>query len=367
VERRAQSSWVVAGPAHAPRREQIGFEDPHAQSGERSAIARNGVRSPGGVGRDHPLRQRPGMHQRCVDHRAEVPLDCAHVIRGVVAVGLTGLREKVDDQHAPAPASGEGFSHAFAEEAGDHAGVEAAGTEYHQVRIRHCLEGGRGGPHRPLQAQSGHPTARDCDGRFAANDPAVGELGYHVDALGGRRQDAAVGSEQPGRSLHRGAEVAEALGERSENEVAHGMAAQTAIAGETMLEDPGERVLSRRERDQAVADVARAGKPVLTAKLARAAAVVGGGHDRRDLHGQVLGTRESAEDGGQSSPAAHGGHAEWSADLPERLEGLRERQFPNFAVVSRHHASLPSGGTGSVRQQRLAGGIFLSRARPATG
>ena len=171
VERLAQPARVVAGPGSG--REQIGREGGRAQRGEGVAVAGHRFRALAGVGACHALRQRPRVHQHCVHHRAEVALDRPHVIGGVVPVRLAGLGEQVQDQHAPPAAGGERGRHLAAQQAGDHAGVEASRTEHDQIRGRHRLERLRVGRYGPPQAEPVHAPAwmDSVDVEYSARRP----------------------------------------------------------------------------------------------------------------------------------------------------------------------------------------------------
>ncbi len=190
--------------------------------------------------------QRPCVHQHRVNYRAEVTLDRANVIGGIVAVRLARLREQVQHQYAPAATGSERRPHSFPEQACDHAGVQAPGTEDDEVRLGHRFERGSCCAHRPVQAQSSDPTLGGGNGRFTPDDAAIRELRHQIDAPNGRRKDVALRAEQPRRGLHRGIEVAEALGQGREDQVADRVPPETSGTGEAMLEDAGEWVLLRR-------------------------------------------------------------------------------------------------------------------------
>jgi hypothetical protein len=248
------------------------------------------------------------MYQRRVDDGPDVPLEGTHVVGGVVAVGFTRLREQIDHQH-PHPAAGcERRAHSLAQQAGDDAGVEAARTEHHEVGVADGVQRLGRCRHGTSQPQAVHAPAGGHDGGLAAHQTAVRELRDQIDAAARCREDASLRSEEPRRFLNCRGEAAQPLRESGKDQVPDGMAPDPADSREPVLEDPREWICAGRERHQAVADVARARKPIEAAQLARAPAVVARRHDRGNLWRYVKSARadEPAEDRGEPGSSADG-------------------------------------------------------------
>ena len=248
------------------------------------------------------------MYQRRVDHGPDVPLEGADVIGGVVAVGFTRLREQIDHED-PHPAAGcERRPHSLAQQAGDHARVEAAGTEHHQVGVGDGVQRLGGRRNRASQPQAVHAPAGSSDCALALHPAAVRKLRDQIDTPARCREDPPLRSKDPRRFLDCRGETAQPLRERGKHQVPDGVAPDPADSGKPVLEDPRQRTCAGSERYQAVADVPGARKPIEAAKLARAAAVVAGGHDRGDLRRYVKSARpdQPAENGGEPGSSADG-------------------------------------------------------------
>ena len=257
------------------------------------------------------------MHEGDVDDASEVPLHGADVVRCVVSVRLPRLGEQIHDQDAAAATGGERFPHSARKHAGDDAGVQAARTEHDQVCVRDRLQGAGRRGHRALQCDPVNSSARPRDGRFAADQASIGEPADELDAPIDGRKDLAANPEERAGDLDRGAEVAEPLGESGEDHVTDGVTTEAAVALEPVLEQVCQGVLASGERDEAVADVARARQPVAPADLAGASAVVARRDDPADLEVDwaCVEQREAAEEGGKTGPAAHGDDAQGRSAL----------------------------------------------------
>jgi hypothetical protein len=309
VERFAQLARVVSRPGRVRgRREQVRLEDRHAKRGERIAIVRDCPGTLGGIRRHQPWGKRTRVHQRRVDDGPDVPLEGTHVVGGVVAVGFTRLREQIDHQHPHSAAGCESRAHSLAQQAGDHARVEAPGTEHHEVGVGDGVQRLGRCRHGASQPQAVHAPASGSDGGLAAHHTTVREIRDQIDAPPRCREDASLRSEEPRRFLDCRGETAQPLRESGKDQVPDGMAPDPADSREPMLEDPRERICAGRERHQAVADVARARKPIEAAQLARASAVVAGRHDCGNLWRHVKSARadQPAEDRGEPGSSADG-------------------------------------------------------------
>jgi hypothetical protein len=151
------------------------------------------------------------MHQRRVDDGPDVALEGAHVVGGVVAVGFTRLREQIDHQH-PQPAAGcERRAHSLAQQAGDHARIQAAGTEHDEVGVGDGIHRLGGCRHGASQPQAVYPPAGGSDGGLAAHHTTVPKLRDQIDAPPRCREDASLSSEEPRRFLNRRGETAQPL------------------------------------------------------------------------------------------------------------------------------------------------------------
>jgi hypothetical protein len=93
-------------------------------------------------------------------------------------------------------------------------------------------------------------------------------------------------------------ETTQLLRESGKDQVPDGMAPDPADSRKPVLKNLRSWICSRRQRHQAVADVAGAGQPVEAAQLARTAAVVAGRHDRGNLERDLksAGADQPAED-----------------------------------------------------------------------
>jgi hypothetical protein len=309
VERFAQLAGVVSGPGRVRRRpEQVRLEDRHAEPSERGAVVRDCPGSLGGIGRHQTWGKRSRMHQRRVDDGPDVALERAHMIGGVVAVGFTRLREQIDDQHTQPAARCERRAHPLAQQAGDHARIEAAGTEHDEVGVGNGVQRLGGRRHGASQPQAVYAPACGSDGGLAAHHTTVRKLRDQIDAPPRCREDVSLRSEESRRFLNCRGETAQPLRESGEDQIPDGMASDSADSREPVLEDPREWICAGRERHQAVANVARARKPIEAAQLARAPAVVAGRHDCGNLWRYPKSARadQSAEDRGKPGSSADG-------------------------------------------------------------
>lgn len=292
--------------------EQVRVERRDAEAMDGVAIAAHGLGAFRGVGRKKAAREAPGMHERDVHDVAEVSLDGTNVVGRIVAVRLPGLGEEVDDEDPPAPARRERFPHSTWEHACDDAREETSRSEHDQVRGCDCFKSAWRGGYRPLQLNPVDPSARACDRGLAANHTPIREPADELDTSFDGRNDAAADAEQLAGDFHGGAETTQPLRERRQHHVADSVAAEAAVAGESVLEQLGERIVAVSEGDEAIADVTRAGQTVAASDPAGASSVVARGDDAADVEA-LFEERESAEDGRKTSPAAQGDHAHWGS------------------------------------------------------
>ena len=124
---------------------------------------------------------------------------------------------------------------------------------------------------------------------------------------------------------------------------------------EAVLEEAGHQRLGVRQRDDAVAEVAGRQDAELAAEAAGAAAVVGDGHDGRDVGGVVL---EAAQHRREAGPAADGDDLGAALALPVGDEGIDEAdavlllgQRGGQAAIQLHDGQRGDAGAGQHEDQ----------------
>ena len=193
------------------------------------------------------------------------------------------------------------------------------------------------------------------DRRLAVDDLSVRQLRSQRHVFNRRGKHAPARLEQRGHLVDRLREAPRHLRQRREQQIADGVPVEIRPGVEAMRKKLSECGV-RRERRQAVADIARRQHAELLTQAAGAPAIVGHGDDRGqpvspgcDVAGiRLQGRRQSAQDDGQSCAAAE------SNDARERVRrgrvacGLdvgrrRRRRDPSARNLVNHR--IPLGAT----------------------
>ena len=212
-----------------------------------------------------------------VDERLEV------LGRGVEA-GLARLRRHVADVDPDPVRRRHGVADVADQQVRQHARVEAAGADDHQVRLEDPLDRLGVGPHvGGLDRDVGDRLVRGADGGLALQAPARLEGRRQVERHARGRQDLAAHRQDAVRLAHRLLEVAGDRGHGGDEQVPEGVVVEPGAGREAVLHELGHERLGVGQGGDAVADVPGRRDPELLAQAAAAAPVVGQGDDGGDV------------------------------------------------------------------------------------
>ncbi len=259
------------------------------------------------VGEDDVQAQRRGVH----GEHLEVGL-------GAEPVGLAGLRREVERDQAAGAGLLQRLAQVGDEQVGEHAGEPGAGSEHHPVGLAHRCDGLRAGD-RLLGAQRDGADLAGGGGDGVLPDDLLqrrrvgrveaDHLGHDVERDRARREHPAHDAEQAADEVEGPHLVAGALRQAGEQQVAHGVPGERAVAREAVLEQrlPGAApVVVAGQRGERHPQVAGRERVELAAQPAARAAVVGHGDDRGE---PVGGPAQRLQAGRQPVTAAEGDHA----------------------------------------------------------
>ncbi len=218
---------------------------------------------------------------RAVDHgaikqaRARVLVNRTHVVGNRVMLGLAGLGHKIRDVDALCVGMGDDVRDVFDEEIGNDAGVKRAGADKNQIGGAKRFEniGERADAARD-QAYTANPLFRARDIRFAGDDGAIFQLGLEGHVLRGGRKYAAAYRKHARGDAHGFRKISGDIREGSYKKVSEAVAGEAASNGKAILKKFAEKVFVLRERNHAIADIARGKHAIVTAKTARTSAIV---------------------------------------------------------------------------------------------
>jgi hypothetical protein len=163
------------------------------------------------------------------------------------------------------------------------AGEERARTDGNEVGGRDGLQGLREG----RRSGRGKVELRDSiiargDVCFASDDAAIDHLGYDLDIRVCGGDDIATRFENLAGDFNRVREIAGDVGKSCQEEIAKTMPDEAFAGSEAVLKQPSHQRLGFRERDHAVANVARRQNVEVATKTATGATVVGDGYHSRE-------------------------------------------------------------------------------------
>jgi hypothetical protein len=115
------------------------------------------------------------------------------------------------------------------------------------------------------------------------NDAATGEFGDELDVGQRRRKDASANGEDFAAHANRFSKISSNMCESREEEISEIVADKPASGMKAVLKQSAKKSFIFRKRNHAIADVAWWKNSILTAKTARAAAIIGNSNNRRQF------------------------------------------------------------------------------------
>ena len=249
-----------------------------------------------------------------------MPLDRLDVVGHAEVVGLAVLCGDVTDEDALGVGGEERRAEVLNEEIGEHARVEAAGTDDDEVGIEDGAHGvgvglGVGG----IEEELADAGAVLGDVVLAVDELVVVGAGgeRHIDERGG--EDGAAHVEDAAGLVDGRLEVPGNVGHGDDEEVAEGVALEPVAGAEAVLEEARHEGFGLGEGGHALADVAGGDHTEVLAQASGGTPVIGHGDNGGEVAGVLL---ESAEQHGKPGSAADGDDARAAAEHALGVERL---------------------------------------------